>query len=156
MNHMTLFMRPPALATADLALLARQVAMDLVPREDICSMLSVSDVDMARIEAEPEFAERVRNERRRLLSLEGQRDLAEWKQALTEHRFWDRLMLMAINEQTSSPAIIDAMKVVKRQTKENAAGGGGGGPQFIVNISVPGETPMRVAASVIDNQEDAE
>ena len=119
-------------------------------------MLAVSETDMARIEAEPEFAEQVRSERRRLLSLEGQRDMAEWKQALTEHRFWDRLMVMALDEKTSSPAVIDAMKVVKRQTKDAGAGGGGGGPQFIVNISVPGETPMRVTTSVVDSQEDAE
>lgn len=151
MSHLRRFVSQPEMSDSDLQLLARQVAMDLVERDELCTHLSLTAAELARIEADPSFAERVKAERRRLLSLEGQRDMAEWKQALTEHKFWDRLMTMALAETTSPTAVIDAMKVVKRPAAKDG-GAGGGGPAFVVNISVPGEAPMRVAASVVDSE----
>lgn len=149
MSHLSLFVTAPALPEPEIALLARHVAMNLVEGKELCAQLSITETELDRIKETPTFAARLRQEKARLLTLEGRRDLADWKQALTEHQYWDRLMGIALNDNSSAPAIIDGMKVVKRPAAREGGPGGGGGPAFVVNISIPNAEPIRVAATTV-------
>lgn len=146
MSHLRRFVAPPAGFTEDdLAVVAKHLALDLIEPTEICEHLQITNQELARLQEDPVFAERVRVERRRLgTTLEGQRELADWKQAMTENKFWDRLMTMALNDQTSATSIIDGFKVVKRPVEKAGAGGGYGGPVFAININVPGADATRV------------
>lgn len=142
MSHTALFVSRPDLPPEDLDLLAKHIAMDLVELPELCEGLAITIADVERLSLDREFQARIQRERRRLLTAEGRRDLLDWKQALTEGQYWDRLMTLGLNEQAAAGALIDAMKVVKRPQERGGSnvGGGAGGPQFAVTINLGAAT----------------
>lgn len=148
MSHLSRFVLPPNLDPADLQVLARHLAMGVVGEETICEHLGLTTVELARVKALPAFQELMAKEKRRLLTIEGQREIAEWKQALVEHEYFDRMLGLAVNQTTSAPAIIDGFKALRVGQGRGANGQGAGGPGYVVNIMVPGVEVTRVATVV--------
>src|SRR5512146_1048190 len=137
MTHLSRFVLPPSLDDADLQILARHLAMGVVDENTLCEHLGLAAVELARVKATSRFQELMAKEKRRLLTIEGQRELAEWKHALTEHEYFDRLLGLAVNQTTSAPAIIDAFKALRVGQGRGANAPGAGGPGYVVNIMVP-------------------
>lgn len=154
MSALQRFVAQPQLDDGVLPLLAKHIALDLLPEETLTKLLGLNTTELERVRHSPEFEGLVRRERSRLLTVDGQREVNEWKQALTENQYWDRLMSLGLNVSASATALIDGMKVVKRPNERGGAPGqgGAGGPQFVVNITIPNAPALQVTTTVVDSQ----
>ena len=99
----------------------------------------------------------VKGEKRRLLTMDGRRELNDWKALVLEDVYFDKLMDLAAGGATGplTPSqVLEAVKVTRRPPeRKNDPGSTNGnmGPVFAININLPGETRTEVRAMpVID------
>lgn len=134
-----------------MSLLARHTALAILPMEDVLDCLGLDPRQADALVASGGFKRLLASEKARLLTLDGRRDMADWKQCLVEHQYLERLMVVALDAKTTAPVVVDAYKNVRRP-QEKVAAGAGGGPTFAIQINVPGAAPtsMHVPMPVID------